>query len=69
MIHYETELVLVFAGEQDDIELAGIAIGLDLTLRDLQSEMKAAGKPWALAKSFDGAAVISEVKPVPSSTI
>ncbi|MGO1752310.1 MAG: fumarylacetoacetate hydrolase family protein [Psychroflexus sp.] len=36
-----------------------IGIGLDFTARDLQSELKEKGLPWEKAKSFDGAAVVS----------
>ena len=63
-IHYETELVLLMDRGADIPRLAGIGIGLDLTLRDLQAELKAAGKPWTLAKSFDQAAIISSFVPV-----
>ena len=33
--------------------VAGMTLGLDLTLRDVQSEMKKRGHPWELSKSFD----------------
>ncbi|MGO2295203.1 MAG: fumarylacetoacetate hydrolase family protein [Psychroflexus halocasei] len=36
-----------------------IGLGLDFTARDLQSELKEKGLPWEKAKSFDGAAVVS----------
>ena len=62
-VHYETELVLLMNRETSGAVIAGIGIGLDLTLRDLQSELKAAGKPWTLAKSFDGAAIVSRFIP------
>jgi 2-keto-4-pentenoate hydratase/2-oxohepta-3-ene-1,7-dioic acid hydratase in catechol pathway len=39
--------------------VVGYAIALDLTLRDLQSELKAKGHPWERAKAFDGACPIS----------
>lgn len=35
-------------------------VGIDFTARDLQSKLKAQGRPWELAKGFDGAAVIGE---------
>lgn len=58
-IHYETELVALMDRNERGAFIAAIGLGLDLTLRDLQNELKAAGKPWTLAKSFDGAAIVS----------
>lgn len=58
-IHYETELIALMDRNERGAFIAAIGLGLDLTLRDLQNELKAAGKPWTLAKSFDGAAIIS----------
>jgi len=58
-VHYETEIILLMDRNDAGAFIAGIGLGLDLTLRDLQSELKAAGKPWTLAKSFDGAAIVS----------
>ncbi len=37
-----------------------IALGVDFTARDLQSELREKGQPWELSKSFDSSAVISE---------
>ena len=39
----------------------GYAVGLDMTLRDLQSEAKKRGEPWCVAKGFDGSAPVSAV--------
>ena len=36
-----------------------VAIGIDLTARDLQRQAKQSGLPWFLSKGFDGSAVIS----------
>lgn len=44
--------------------IAGIGLGLDLTLRDLQNQLKAKGQPWELAKAFDGAAPLSPFLPL-----
>jgi acylpyruvate hydrolase len=41
----------------DDVK--GIRLGLDLTRRAKQSELKSKGLPWTLAKSFKGAGVLS----------
>ena len=34
----------------------GYAVGIDFTLRDLQSEAKRSGSPWSVSKGFDGSA-------------
>src|SRR5262249_10016209 len=50
--------------EQDAFDhILGYAVGLDLTLRDVQSAAKAKGDPWDLAKGFDGSAPVSLVVP------
>lgn len=67
-LHHEVELVL-YIGEDvknaDDKSaedsIHGYLVGLDMTLRDLQSEFKKKGEPWTLAKCFDTAAVLSDV--------
>jgi 2-keto-4-pentenoate hydratase/2-oxohepta-3-ene-1,7-dioic acid hydratase in catechol pathway len=54
-IHYEGEIsFLVKSGE-----LVGVGFGLDLTKRDIQSELKKKGLPWERAKAFDRSAVFS----------
>lgn len=63
-IHYETELVMLMDRLGNVPRIVGLALGLDLTLRDLQSELKLAGKPWTLAKSFDHAAILSHFVPL-----
>lgn len=66
-LHHEVELVLLIGNtiknaddEQAENAILGYAVGLDMTLRDLQNELKEKGHPWTLAKVFDTAAVISE---------
>ena len=39
--------------------MAGFGLGLDLTLRDLQADLKKKGHPWERAKAFDGACPVS----------
>ncbi len=58
-VHYETEIVALMDRNENGAFITAIGLGLDLTLRDLQNELKSAGKPWTLAKSFDGAAIVS----------
>ena len=69
-IHHEAELVVLLTGGGRDIaveealdSVAGLTLGLDLTLRDLQTQLKNKGKPWELAKAFDGAAPLGDFKP------
>jgi len=66
-LHYEAEIVLKVArnGRHVQPEFASkyynkIALGIDFTARDIQSQLKAKGHPWEIAKGFDGSAVLSE---------
>ncbi|MGA9854829.1 MAG: fumarylacetoacetate hydrolase family protein [Gammaproteobacteria bacterium] len=66
-VHHEMELVVVIGKQGADIPVeeavsfvAGITLGIDLTLRDVQSKLKQAGAPWELSKSFDGSAAIGK---------
>jgi 2-keto-4-pentenoate hydratase/2-oxohepta-3-ene-1,7-dioic acid hydratase in catechol pathway len=69
-IHYEVEMVLLVGTGGKDIPLSGArshlggyGVGLDLTARDLQSEAKQKGNPWAISKGFDGSAPVSRFVP------
>ncbi len=66
LVHHEVELVLLLGAGGVRLEpdaagraIAGVAIGIDLTARDLQSQAKKAGAPWARAKGFPGSAPVS----------
>jgi fumarylpyruvate hydrolase len=64
-IHHELEIVLWIksrytTGSAVHELVDGVALGLDLTDRDAQSELKAKGQPWEYAKGFKGSAVISD---------
>ncbi|MDI6624044.1 MAG: fumarylacetoacetate hydrolase family protein [Brevundimonas sp.] len=52
-LHHEVELVCAIG---EDGEIAGWAVGCDLTRRDLQAAAKAKGRPWDAAKGFDQSA-------------
>ena len=65
--HYEAELCIQLAAdlsaatiEQAQQAIGGVTLGLDLTLRDLQSKLKDKGHPWERAKCFDGACVLGD---------
>jgi len=69
-VHHEVELVVVISKECVNVKsedaheyIAGYAVGIDATLRDVQSKAKAAGLPWATAKGFVTSAPISKVVP------
>ena len=70
-IHYETELVLHICktGKAIDEKFASeyydaITVGVDFTARDLQSQCKAKGHPWEIAKAFDNSAPMGEFKKI-----
>jgi 2-keto-4-pentenoate hydratase/2-oxohepta-3-ene-1,7-dioic acid hydratase in catechol pathway len=58
-VHHEAELVVMLS----DGKVAALTLGLDLTLRDLQGELKKKGAPWELAKAFDQAAPLGDWVP------
>ena len=64
-IEHELEVVLLIGKEgvpknheEARTFISGFSIGLDLTDRTLQSELKKKGLPWFASKSFKGSAVI-----------
>lgn len=72
-LHYEAEIVLKICknGRHVDPKFAHkyfeeITIGIDFTARDLQSQCKAKGHPWEIAKAFDGSAPIGTFIPLDS---
>lgn len=69
-LHYEAELVIHIArpyepGVTLDQMIDKIALGIDFTLRDVQSELKRAGHPWLLAKGFKNSAILTSFHPFP----
>ena len=56
VIHYEGEISFLISSNK----LKGVGFGLDLTKREVQSDLKSKGLPWERAKSFDGSAVFSD---------
>ncbi len=69
--HIETEIALLVGEQITNADpssawsrLAGIGLGYDLTLRDLQTKLKEKGHPWERAKAFDASCPISEFVPI-----
>jgi hypothetical protein len=57
-LHHEAEVVVLIGAAGKDIlesdaasHIAGLTLGLDLTLRDVQSDMKKKGWPWEISKA------------------
>lgn len=66
-MHHEVELVLLIGAEiknasllESENAIIGYGLGLDMTLRDVQNELKKKSHPWTIAKCFDTSAVLSE---------
>jgi len=66
-MHHEVELVLLIGKKIKNVDIkkaedaiSGYGVGLDMTLRDIQSELKKKGHPWTIAKGFDTSAALSD---------
>ena len=71
--HHEIELVVAIGGrgakiapERALVLVFGYAVGLDMTRRDLQNDMREKKRPWDIGKSFAGAAPIAPIHPAGS---
>lgn len=69
-LHHEIELVVAIGEGGRQIPAAdalrhvfGYAVGLDMTRRDLQAEMKKQGRPWCIGKAFDQSAPVGTIVP------
>lgn len=69
-LHHEIELVVAIGKGGKNIKAAdalqhiyGYAVGLDMTRRDLQNDMKKQGRPWCIGKGFDFSAPIGPITP------
>lgn len=65
-VHHEIELAILIGerlqnadAEEARWSVAGFGLAFDLTLRDLQNELKKNGHPWERAKAFDGSCPVS----------
>ena len=66
-VHHEVELVVALGAGGREVPrgrarelVCAATLGLDLTLRDVQDGLKARGRPWELAKSFDASAPLGQ---------
>lgn len=65
-VHHELEVALLIGQRLCHADathalasIVGVGLALDLTLRDVQDQLKAQGHPWERAKAFDGSCPIS----------
>ena len=75
-LHHEVELVVAIGKGGSAIRAAdaldhvwGYGVGLDMTRRDLQADMKKLGRPWSIGKGFDHSAPIGELRPAADCAI
>jgi len=73
--HHEVELAVLIGKQGKNIapkqvsdHIAGYGVAIDLTLRDVQSELKGKGLPWEIAKGFDTACPLSDFTPTDQIT-
>jgi len=69
-LHHEIELVVAIGQGGRNIKAAdakqhifGYAVGLDMTRRDLQNDMKKQGRPWCIGKAFEQSAPMGPITP------
>ena len=69
-LHHEIELVVAIGKGGKNIKAAdahqhifGYGVGLDMTRRDLQGEMKKQGRPWEIGKAFEHSAPMGPITP------
>lgn len=63
--HHEAELILLIGKEITNerqcqwSSISHVGLGLDLTRREVQNDLKEKGLPWTRAKSFAGSAIVA----------
>ena len=70
-VHFEVEMIVALKSGGVNIEIAdamqlvfGYGVGLDMTRRDLQGEMKKLGRPWEIGKAFERSAPMGPLVPI-----
>jgi fumarylpyruvate hydrolase len=73
-LHHEVELVVAIGTGGSGIAAAdarchiwGCAVGLDMTRRDPQNDMKKLGRPWCIGMAFEPSAPIASIVPLARS--
>jgi 5-carboxymethyl-2-hydroxymuconate isomerase len=68
--HYEVELAVLIgtqackvSADEEMACVAGYGVAIDMTLRDVQNQLKAKGLPWEIAKGFDTSCPLSDFVP------
>ena len=58
--HYEAEIAILIGEELNKVSyqtakegISGVGLAIDLTKRNLQSQLKKKGHPWEISKAFD----------------
>ncbi|MEM8957178.1 MAG: fumarylacetoacetate hydrolase family protein [Pseudomonadota bacterium] len=70
-VHHEIEMVVALKSGGKNISEAdamshvwGYGVGLDITRRDLQGQMKKMGRPWEIGKAFERSAPVGPLVPI-----
>ncbi|MDB5085571.1 MAG: fumarylacetoacetate hydrolase [Bacilli bacterium] len=71
-VHYEVEVVLAAArtyeqGMTVEELVDEMSVGIDFTLRDVQTELKKKGHPWLAAKGFRNSALLTKFRKFPGT--
>ena len=73
-LHHEVEIVIKVGREgraqmeEESLSfISALTVGLDLTLRDVQGELKKKGLPWEIAKAFEQSAPVGDFIPYDES--
>ncbi|HEY3308037.1 MAG TPA: fumarylacetoacetate hydrolase family protein [Desulfuromonadaceae bacterium] len=68
--HYEVELAVLLGKQARQVPpeqalecVAGYGVAIDMTLRDVQNQLKSKGLPWEIAKGFDTSCPLSDFVP------